>query len=515
MMNKKNLNEFMKKVDKTKTPKHWDEFIIKNVESHNLIIKHGKKAFCTYCQKYFDKNVTVHPYNKDTCDLCGKEYYVANHNIRNYKFYKDIAFYSKVDGKVILRVFEVESKYNYTIKAFQQHLQEYARFIPDIGTVINNTVSFYLWNIKVYHSPIIDWHIYTGNKLLYQMPIYPYNKRTIFKGTPLEYAPIQEFKKEYNYYNDFQILQIASYQSFELLWKMGLYRLSLSSKHFNKKGSFNKRFGVPKSFLKFMVENNIGYDDYKIMKLLQEPNMDLIYKYRAFNYNYLAFMKKQGYLKNIEILNRFKYDEDTLRIICKYVPLKKFLQYEKGLKNIHLYADYLHMAEQLNYSIKSKKRMFPKQLKARHGELSRKIVIIDDMNTQFAVYLRYLELSKYTYQDDKYIIFPAPSVDDIKEEGKQQGNCVATTYLTPYLQKETEIYFIRKLDNPDKSFITLEYKYGKIRQKELPHHSRKFTAEHEKFCNDWIIYRNFIDGKANKQSKVTNIVEYKLEKLVA
>lgn len=512
MMNKKTLNEFMKKVDKIKTPKHWNEFIIKHVENHNIIIKHGKKAFCTHCQQYFDKDVKVHPYKKDTCDLCGKEYYVANHNIRNYKFYKDIAFYSKVDGKVILRVFEIESKYDYTIKAFRQHLQEYVRFIPDIGTVINNAVSFYMWNMKVYHIPITEWHIYTGNRLLYQMPIYPYNKRTIFKGTPLEYAPIKDFKKVYTYYNDFQILQIASYQSFELLWKMGLHRLSLSAKHFNKKGSFNKRFGVPKSFLKFMVENNIDYDNYRILKLLQEPNMDLINKYRYFDYNYLAFMNKQGYLKDLDILKKFQYEESTIRTICKYVPLRKFLQYEKGLKNIHLYADYLQMANQLNYSIKSKKRLFPKQLKARHDELSKKIVILDDMNTQFAVYLRYLELSKYTFQDDKYIIFPAPSVEDIKDEGKQQGNCVATAYLTPYLKKNTEIYFIRKLNNPAKSFITLEYADGRVRQKELPNHSTNFTQEQEDFIQKWTEFRAFSDKREKYKTKV---IKYEFNKMAA
>lgn len=511
-MNKKTLNEFMEKVDKIKEPKHWNEFIIKNVESHNIIIKHGKKAFCTYCQKYFDKNVTVHPYKKDTCDLCGKEYTVANHNIRNYKFYKDVAFYSKVDGTVILRIFEIESKYDYTIKAFNSHLQEYARFIPDIGTVINNSVSFYMWNTKIYHTPITDWHIYTGNKLLGQMPIYPHNKRSIFKGTPLEYAPIKEFKKVYTYYNDFQILQIANYQSFELLWKMGLHRLSLSAKYFNKKGSFVKRFGVPKSFLNFMVENNIDYNDYRLLKLLQEPNMDLIRKYRYFNYDYLVMMNKQGYLRDLDIINKFRYESDTIRTICKYVPLRKFLKYEKGLKNMHLYADYLKMADELNFSIKSKKRMFPKQLKAWHDKLSKQIVVLDDMNTQFAVYLRYLELSKYTYQDDKYIIFPAPSVDDIKDEGKQQGNCVATTYLKPYLNKTTEIYFIRKLNDSENSFITLEFKDGRVRQKELSKHSRNFTQEHNDFINKWIGFREFADMKEKHKTKV---IKYEFKKMAA
>lgn len=509
-MNKEQLNILMKKIDKTKKPKHWRKFINNNVETHNLILKCGNRAFCTHCQKYFDKNVNVHSYKKEKCKWCGQELYVRNHNIQNQVFLKDIAFYTKVDNIVILRIFEIASKYDYKTRKFKHNLQEFARFIPNIGTVINNTVSFYMYNSKVHHNfKRTRWHKYTGDRLLYQMPIYPYNKRQIFKNTPLEYAPVKEFKKEYSYYNDFEVLQMACYQSFELLWKMGLHQLSKKAKHFNKKGCFSKRFGVPKSFMKFMVDNDICYDDYKILKLLQEPNMDLIKKYRRFDYNYLAFMNKQGVLKDLEIVERFYYDSSVLRTICKYVPLKKFLKYEKGIKNMHIYADYLTMADKLGFSIKSKKRLFPYQLKAWHDKLSNKMEIAEDMETQFAVYLRYLELSKYTYSDDKYIIFPAPSVDAIKDEGRQQGNCVATAYLQSYLEKETEIYFIRTLENPTKSFITLEYKNNRVSQKELPHHSKEFSDEQNAFIEKWVGFRQFTDIKEKYK---TTVIKYKLNK---
>lgn len=516
-MTKTKLQKFMKEIDKTKMPKHWRKFINRNVQEHNIILKCGNRAFCTHCQKYFDEKVVIHPYEKAKCKYCGKKYYVRNCNIKNCSFLKDIAFYTKVDNKVILRIFEVESKYDYKTRKFKQNLQEFARFIPNIGTVINNTVSFYMWFQKIWHnSKIKSWHIYTGNRLLYEMPIYPCSKRQAFRNTPLEYAPIEEFKKAYPYYSDFQVLQIANYQSFELLWKMGLYRLSLSAKHFNRKGSFLQRFGVPKSFLKFMVVNNLNYEEYRILKLLQEPNIKLIKQYSRYDYNYLSFMNKQGFLKDPNILSKFRYDFSALKTICKYTSLKKFLTYEKGLKNIQLYADYLSMADTLNYSIKSKKRLFPKQLKARHDELSQKIEIAEDMSTQFAVYTQYLKLSKYTFNDNKYIIFPAPSVDDIKEEGNQQVNCVATAYMIPYSKGETEIFFARKLEDVTKSFITLEYQNGRVVQKELPHHKRDFTDEQNAFIDKWINFRQFMDKKEKCRTRnKSKSAQYDLKKLVA
>lgn len=516
-MNKEKLKIFMKEVDKTKKPKHWQKFIIENTISHNLILKFGNRAFCTHCQKYFDKKVNIYPYKKETCDWCKNDYYVRNCNLKNYTIVSDIAFYTKVNGKIVLRVFEIESKYDYETKTFKRNLQEYARFVPGIGIIINNAVYFYMWNQKIWHNlKYIKWHIYTGNKCLYKMPIYPYNKKSLYKGTSLEYAPIKEFKEKFPYYNEYQILHIGAFPSFEFLWKMGLYNLSKFPKDFNKKGNFQKRFGVPKNFLKFMVENNIDYYDFVLLKILQNPDKTLIEKYKKFDFDYLRFMKKEGYLYNLDILNKFEYNFLVLKDISKYVPLRKFLNYEKGLKNMYIYRDYLQMADKLNYSIKSKKRLFPKQLKARHDELQKKLKITKDMNTQFACYLRYLELSTYTYDNDKYLIFPAPSVSDLTDEGIQQGNCVAYRYLNEYVNKKTEIFFIRKLNDVTKSFITLEFKDGKIIQKELPHHSKEFTREQLDFIDAWCNFRKLIDKKEKYQSKCTEKTKkYDLKRIVA
>ncbi len=513
-MTKEELQKLMGKIDNKKAPKHWSSFIEKNLVDHNIILKCGNRAFCTYCQKYFDKKVEIYKWEK--CPYCNNEYFTRNSNIRNETYKKDIAFYSKIDGTIVLRIFEVESKYNHTTRIFDYDVQEFARFIPNIGIIINNSVSFYMWYQKVWHNiPIENWHIYTGNKVINDIPIYPYNKKMLFKNTSLQYAPIEEFKKENHSYTNFEIMQLATYKSFEILWKMGLHKLARYPKLFNKKGSFLRRFGVPKKFLNFMVQNDIDYIDYRLLKLLQIPDMKLIQKYRYFSYNYLVFMKKQGFLYNYEIVNKFHNDFYTLKNICQYTSLKKFLNYKKGVKNIHIYLDYLEMASKLGISLKSKKRLFPYQLIAWHDKFAKKIKINEDMDTEFKAYSRYLNLSKYTYEDEKYIVFPVPSVDDFKDEGKQQGNCVVT-YLQSYINNQTEIYLIRELSNPNKSFITLEYKNNRVVQKELPQHSKDFTEEQLKFIDKWIGFRNFIDLKEKyKKKQEIRVIKYKFNKRVA
>lgn len=192
------------------------------------------------------------------------------------------------------------------------------------------------------------------------------------------------------------------------------------------------------------------------------------------------------------------------------------MQYPKGLKHLNIYKDYLDMAKELSYNYKTKKDLFPRNLIARHDKLQTKIKVSEDMNTQFKAYMRYLELSKYTYSDDKYIIFPAPSIDSMKDEGKQQGNCVGYMYLKSYINCATEIFFIRNLENADKSLITLEFKNGHIVQKELAHHKRNFTDEQNNFMDKWLGFRNFTDQKEKVKNKAkVKVIQYKLNKIAA
>ena len=62
-MNKEKLQKLMKEVDKTNKPKHWKKFINENTINHNIILKCGHRAFCTHCQKYFDKDINVQKKN--------------------------------------------------------------------------------------------------------------------------------------------------------------------------------------------------------------------------------------------------------------------------------------------------------------------------------------------------------------------------------------------------------------------------------------------------------------------
>ena len=161
----------------------------------------------------------------------------------------------------------------------------------------------------------------------------------------------------------------------------------------------------------------------------------------------------------------------------------------------------------------SKDRLFPKNLMEEHDKLMEMLESEENGKTNLKIWPRYLELSKYTYNDKKYIIYPAISSEAMKEEGRHQTNCVGYMYLDSYAKGKTEIYFIRKIKNPTKSFITLEYKDKSVVQKELPNHEKNFKQEHLDFIDKWLNYRVFIDKKLKYQAP--KIAKYNIEKLFA
>jgi len=520
-MKQEKVDKLMDEIDKKcKFPKHWDEFIKENSKNHHLIIKNPKekKLYCTNCNKYFeDKTIKVRDYIK--CPHCHAMSVVYGINYYRVSFKQPVVLVQRMNKKIIIRIFEIYSYFDKGNQEIKTHYNEYARIIPGIGRFLGNNVFINMFGVlSVYHSNRkLKWHTYKGHKFLTNHPTYPYNEKRLIKNTNMEYAPIKEFMNKFaSYrYNFLDVLELAAYSSFELLWNMKLYNLCFYSKALNKNGSFYKRFKVPKNFLKFMQDNDISYKELMILQLLQKTDNMLFQKLRYSNTNDLRYLIKNNILddflnSNLELNNT---NINLLKEISKFIPLKKLRNYPKGLKNLNIYKDYLNMSKELALNYKSKKDLFPRNLVSRHNKLQTKIKIIEDMNTQFATYLRYLELAKYTYSDNKYIIFPTPSIDSLKDEGKQQENCVVS-YLKPYINGDTELFFVRKLDDVCKSFITLEYKNGHVIQKELQHHNRNFTEEQNAFINKWIGYRSFMDKKEKLKNKATfEVTQYSLNKM--
>ena len=92
-------------------------------------------------------------------------------------------------------------------------------------------------------------------------------------------------------------------------------------------------------------------------------------------------------------------------------------------------------------------------------------------------------MNKNIYQNDKYIVYPAPDVESMVNESIQQHNCVKT-YVKRYALAETDIYFMREISDVDKSLVTVEVKDKDIVQARIKHNDDP-NEEQLKFLDLW------------------------------
>lgn len=467
---KKEIREFIDKMPKEmKKPKHWRKFINKNDIPFNLIIKSGKEYKCTNCGKHFYKNKLNDNY-KAVCPFCDNMYNIRWSNLKWYHFCYDVAFLYNIENKLVISYYEVRRSYDYKTKSFEDNIVEYARIVPELDVELASDRFFkFMWNETVYHSKKNKkWRVLNSDYGLrrYYKSIYLDNIEEQIKNTIYEYAPILDaiIYKGTKSISMEALLEKAKYQSFELLMKLGLFELALDCpEKFNVKGNFEKRFGIGKEYYKFMKKHNITYEELMVLKSIQRPNIRII--------------------RNI--IKWASTSKERIEKLANIVNLIDLMEYSKNQKNFSLYnyEDYIENIIKLGKPLINRE-LFPKDFMKAHDESVKKVKVIQDKETKERIKTRYNELKKNEYSNNIFLIRPAKSLLDMKQEAEQMSNCVYTNYSGRYARGETDIYFMRNVKTPEKSLVTIEVNNGRIRQK-YQKYNRLTTVEQNKFIDKW------------------------------
>ena len=72
-------------------------------------------------------------------------------------------------------------------------------------------------------------------------------------------------------------------------------------------------------------------------------------------------------------------------------------------------------------------------------------------------------LADKSFADDSYLIRPVASASEMVEEGERQRNCLAT-YADAVAEGMTDIWLMRRANDPDRSHVTVEVRDGEVRQ---------------------------------------------------
>lgn len=491
-MKESQLQALMKKIDKKALPKKWNEFINKTTLKHNVIYKNGKECTCTNCNKTFNTG-KIKVGDIALCPHCHNKYSVMGSSLyyRGNSFEKSVVIFQRINKQIVGRVFQIYTYFDRKILQMVTSTQEYARVLFGVGTFLNDATFFYMGHQHIYHNvKNSSWRKYSGVRNYLWYEAYPYSQKKLIKGTNMEYAPIKEFLEKNSNYSYLEALYLASYPSFEEMWKMGLKNLSKCSYKFKKTGSFQKKFGITKNFLPFMIKNDIDYQELQVLRIIKEPNIKALKTFKSLNLNRIRkWGKSLSLTKHIESSSELlKAPKSSLNAVLEFVKLKDLIKYNQIPNNFYIYKDYLFFIQKLDFDMSEKKYLFPKNLVEAHDKFEKEVSIKENRELMKKVYERFSDLSIFIYEQNNFIIYPAPSFYSFSEESRMQQNCVRQ-YVTNYANGNTEIYFMRNKDNIQESLVTVEYKDGKIVQKEQKHHTQTSNEQNE-FLTKWLKFRN-------------------------
>ena len=129
-------------------------------------------------------------------------------------------------------------------------------------------------------------------------------------------------------------------------------------------------------------------------------------------------------------------------------------------------------------------------------------------------------LSKKIFKDKSFIIIPAPTIESLEDESKQQHNCVRT-YAEDYALGRCDMYLMRNRISPDESLVTVEVKNNKVVQSRIKYNlnpnekQKKFLENGTKNTERSSLIMNRKCTKANNTKTTIDKNHQRIENIIS
>ena len=355
----------------------------------------------------------------------------------------------------------------------------------------------------------------------------PQNWRQIISETSLQYCPVDEYVAHMkNGYltrrNTIRfLLDWVRYPAIEKFWKAGykgvvserIWGLNKETQHTIRwsKDSIKSALRFPARFLKIHEPQDWTMHDFaKVAGLWKRvesgelPERDL--PEMAESMATLADIKDAiGHASIHKILKyvgeRVKQERECRRIEAEKAKREgKCYWGGKPFDTPHTYRDYLADCVKLNLDLDDRAVLFPQDLNAAHA---RTIAQVKHKANELSreAFLREVErLSWMEWQKNGLMIRLPVDGDELTAEGAYLHHCVGG-YVDRMANGKTTILLVRRVDEPDKPFYTLEWLNGKVQQCRTTHNEDYVQNEEVKaFIDEWVkrITKKPKKKKANK-----------------
>lgn len=469
-----------------------------------LLYKHGgKKGFCYSCGREVrppkGKTFAMNRVEATICPHCGKEVIpILEGSSRwnaDYIFNVATVQPGKADT-VWIRLWHLNRVYGRLLR-IQEDLNEVCRWGINGRQVVKwqNEINERMgWSCM---SPCIKMALSEWTKMGRVTDVYdgPYrffishHPQDSIQAGPLQFAEVEKYMHTEHMYGDNVIrylVDFARYPAFEKIDKAGFeYMACCKIAGVMDSRAFSWSKETIDGFLHFPLRL-IQLQDRKMFSFQQARGYQVAWREvqcgRMKETDVTECAKKVG-----EFLQHTMFNFEELNRLISFVPLKKAIHYaERSGGRIRMYLDYLDQAKLLNMDLQDEAVLYPKNLTNAHTRTTNAIRYKEDekIRAQFDAHVKILQ--KYVWENEDFLIRPAASQRELIDEGDCLGHCVGG-YAGRMAKKESAIFFVRRLQEPDTPYFTLELRNRSILQCRTKN-NRSYESEPKvhAFCEEWL-----------------------------
>lgn len=291
------------------------------------------------------------------------------------------------------------------------------------------------------------------------------------QGTPFQYSTWEDYRYQSPDLVEFFDLA-AKYPCVEYLTKLGLTSL-VEAKLIGRQthGVVNWR---GKTLEKVLRLSKPELKDLRATAENYEVDPLTLHSYHFFKRNGMALSFEQAY--QLQSLSEGYYLEEA-RKMSHFAPFTRIAQYalkqlgkgdvRKHYRNatsiLTAWRDYLKDCVELGMDTGQEHILFPNNLYTAHQKSIEKVKIKHDNALNGMISQRLADLERYEFEHNGLFIRPAKDSAELFREGKELIHCVGR-YAKTYAEGKTNLFVIRKVDEPDTPFYTMEIIDDKIIQ---------------------------------------------------
>lgn len=453
-------------------PKDFEKWAFTDAVPQYMYYEYGKRiGLCTCCGKHHELKEQPKYGKEGTCPGCKRKVqyrtYKKKGRIHDWEY---AALIQKIQGGYVLRFFALN-------QLIEQGTRSYGGMSEKIRITYNEQ-----WNrqaIYSYHryktTNKIRWcngyeylSAYGGRKEEERCRLYPRNLRKILKGSKLEYSGMPEFARTgIEFYQQDFIDKAKEYTGIEKLIKAEFYNLTNSCISYGSRAPIDlyqkrvkKVLGLTGEYYNLIRDKDPTWREYEVTEQCQDVGIRATWE---------QIQKMSQYARNFAIYMR----HSTPHKMLKYIEgLKSEGPYAMRNQEVNDYHDYLQLAAGLGYNLDDDWILYPKNLKERHDQLTeeqneRKAELEkesdDKKDRKLKRTIKRRGWTRYEMETEQLLIRLPKCAHEIRKEGNAQHHCVAT-YMDRMVAGETCILFIRKKEEPDKSYYTVEVRDDEVIQ---------------------------------------------------